>query len=134
MNITNLSTSPKSNSDFSNVIDAINTATPGPVAAQSQGGFGALGQGDFLTLMVAHLQQQDPFEPVDNKEMLAQMAQFSSLAGSAETNATLVDIATKLDALIAVQTPQSFPIHTPAAEGSVTPNNPETSPTEEPVT
>jgi flagellar hook assembly protein FlgD len=28
------------------------------------------------------MQQQDPFDPVDNKEMLAQMAQFSSLAGS----------------------------------------------------
>lgn len=62
-----------------------------------------LGHGDFLRLMVAQLQQQDPFEPVDNKDMLAQMAQFSALAGSSETNDTLAQISDKLDALIAVQ-------------------------------
>ena len=49
------------------------------------------------------VQQQDPFDPVDNKEMLAQMAQFSSLAGTAETNETLGKIVDKLDALIAAQ-------------------------------
>ncbi|RDC59155.1 Basal-body rod modification protein FlgD [Alteripontixanthobacter maritimus] len=85
-------------------IDAVNAARSGPVGPKSDAGFGALGQGDFLTLMVAQLQQQDPFDPVDNKEMLAQMAQFSSLAGTAETNVTLGDIAAKLDALIAAQT------------------------------
>ncbi len=46
------------------------------------------------------MQQQDPFEPVDNKDMLAQMAQFSALAGSAETNEMLERIADKLDQLI----------------------------------
>ena len=46
------------------------------------------------------MQQQDPFDPVDNKDMLAQMAQFSALAGSAETNAQLEMIAKKLDQLI----------------------------------
>ena len=38
-------------------------------------------QGDFLRLMTAQLSQQDPFNPVDNQQMVAQMAQFSSLAG-----------------------------------------------------
>tara|TARA_R100000049_G_C1956066_1_gene111202 strand:+ start:1794 stop:2102 length:309 start_codon:yes stop_codon:yes gene_type:complete len=60
-----------------------------------------LGQGDFLRLLTVQMQQQDPFDPVDNKEMLAQMAQFSSLAGTAETNTTLEKIVEKLDALIA---------------------------------
>ena len=60
-----------------------------------------LGQADFLRLLTVQMQQQDPFEPVDNKEMLAQMAQFSSLAGTAETNTTLEKIVEKLDALIA---------------------------------
>ncbi len=79
---------------------------PGTVArASSQGGIGALDQGDFLRLMLAQLQQQDPLEPVDNKDMLAQMAQFTALAGSTETNQTLADISAKLDALIAVQKP-----------------------------
>ena len=48
-----------------------------------------MGQGDFLRLMTTQLSQQDPFDPVDNQQMVAQMAQFSSLAGISETNTTL---------------------------------------------
>jgi len=69
-------------------------------AATTGRGMDSLGQGDFLLLLTVQMQQQDPFDPVDNKEMLAQMAQFSSLAGVSETNATLEQIAEKLDLLI----------------------------------
>lgn len=82
-------------------LKAINGASDG--VAENNSAYAALGQGDFLKLMITQLQQQDPFEPVDNKEMLAQMAQFSTLAGSTTTNQTLTDISDKLDALIAVQ-------------------------------
>ena len=53
-------------------------------------------QGDFLTLMTAQLKNQDPFEPVDNSQMVAQMAQFSSLSGITEMSTTLKAIASKL--------------------------------------
>ena len=66
-------------------------------------GFDSLGQGDFLRLMTTQMQMQDPFSPVDNKEMLAQMAQFSSLAATSDMSQTLVSIADKLDALLALQ-------------------------------
>lgn len=80
------------------------TATPAITASPAANdSFNSLGQGDFLRLMVAQLQQQDPFDPVDNKDMLAQMAQFSALAGSTETNATLSQIVARLDTLIAAQ-------------------------------
>lgn len=69
-------------------------------AATTGRGMDSLGQGGFLRLLTVQMQQQDPFDPVDNKEMLAQMAQFSSLAGVSETNATLEQIAEKLDLLI----------------------------------
>jgi len=69
-------------------------------AATTGRGMDSLGQGDFLRLLTVQMQQQDPFDPVDNKEMLAQMAQFSSLAGVSETDATLEQIAEKLDLLI----------------------------------
>jgi flagellar basal-body rod modification protein FlgD len=72
-------------------------------AATPKTGLGALGQDDFLKLLTTQLQQQDPTDPVDNKEMLAQMAQFSSLAGVSEMNATLKAIAAKLDAVLAAQ-------------------------------
>lgn len=48
-----------------------------------------LGQEDFLTLMTTQLQNQDPFAPMENGDFLAQMAQFSSVAGLDKINETL---------------------------------------------
>ncbi|MCR5870501.1 MULTISPECIES: flagellar hook assembly protein FlgD [unclassified Sphingomonas] len=61
-------------------------------------GTSAMDQSDFLTLMTAQMKNQDPFDPVDNTQMVAQMAQFSSLAGISEMNTTLQAIAAKLNA------------------------------------
>lgn len=57
---------------------------------------GALDQAAFLKLMTTQLQTQDPFSPVDNTQMVAQMAQFSSVAGISEMNASLKDIQASL--------------------------------------
>ncbi len=38
-----------------------------------------LGQEDFLKILVAQMSNQDPMEPTNNGEFLAQMAQFSAL-------------------------------------------------------
>lgn len=84
-------------------IDALNA----PSSSRAQSGYSALGQGDFLKLLTVQLKLQDPLEPVDNKEMLAQMAQFSALANSTATQATLEEISTKLDQLIQIQTPRT---------------------------
>lgn len=72
-------------------------------APRPQSAMGNLDQGDFLRLLTVQLRQQDPLAPVDNKDMLAQLAQFSALAGSTTANARLTEISDKLDALIAVQ-------------------------------
>ena len=55
-----------------------------------------LGQAAFLKLMTAQLRNQDPFKPVENEAMVAQMAQFSSVAGISEMNQTLKSIAGQL--------------------------------------
>lgn len=51
-----------------------------------------LGQKDFLRLMTAQLQNQDPFAPMENGEFIAQMAQFSTVDGLENINQTLDDI------------------------------------------
>lgn len=40
---------------------------------------GNLGKNEFLKILVTQLQNQDPLNPVDDKEFIAQMAQFSTL-------------------------------------------------------
>lgn len=55
-----------------------------------------LDQSAFLKLMTTQLKTQDPFEPVDNTQMVAQMAQFSSVAGISEMNTSLKGIQTSL--------------------------------------
>lgn len=67
------------------------------------GGLGSLDGADFLRLLTTQLTFQDPLEPADNEAMLAQMAQFSALAATTESGATLEDISAKLDRLIAAQ-------------------------------
>jgi flagellar basal-body rod modification protein FlgD len=52
-----------------------------------------MGQSDFLKLMTAQMAHQDPFAPMDNGDFVAQMAQFSSVAGISEMNETMSDIA-----------------------------------------
>src|SRR3954469_966156 len=39
----------------------------------------SLGKDEFLKLLVTQLQHQDPMNPMDDKDFMGQMAQFSSL-------------------------------------------------------
>ena len=52
----------------------------------------ALGKDDFLRLLITLLKYQVPISPVDDKEFIAQMAQFRSLEQMHTINATLRDM------------------------------------------
>jgi flagellar basal-body rod modification protein FlgD len=49
-----------------------------------------INQTDYLKLFMQQLSYQDPLQPVDNREFMAQMAQFSALQEARGTNENLV--------------------------------------------
>lgn len=51
-----------------------------------------INQEDFIRLFLTQLQFQDPLEPVDNREFLAQLAQFTSLEQSRQTSQNTTDL------------------------------------------
>ena len=61
----------------SDVIGALGLGAPPASAAASS----ELGQEDFLRLLTTELRFQDPTEPLDSKEFLGQIAQFTSVDG-----------------------------------------------------
>jgi flagellar basal-body rod modification protein FlgD len=65
------------------------SAAPAAAAAAPVAGTPALGQGDFLKLLMAQMQNQDPLKPMDDTAMIAQMAQFSALQATQQLNATI---------------------------------------------
>lgn len=48
-------------------------------AQSKQTGNSALGKDEFLKILMAQLQNQDPLSPMEDKDFIAQMAQFTSL-------------------------------------------------------
>lgn len=82
------------------VIDGLNAATTAAPVGAPAGAIGgqALDQRSFLRLLTTQLTTQDPFNPVDNTQMVAQMAQFSQVAGIAEMNQSLRTIAAGMNA------------------------------------
>lgn len=51
-----------------------------------------VGEADYLKLFMQELTYQDPLKPVDNREFMAQMAQFSALQETKTTNKYLTQL------------------------------------------
>jgi flagellar basal-body rod modification protein FlgD len=68
--------------------NAANTST-GSTTDTSANPASTLSQANFLQLLVAQLQNQDPMDPQSDTDMAAQMAQFSSLQESTNLSGSL---------------------------------------------
>ena len=66
------------------------TGTSGATAAKSKGN-DVVNQAEFMKLLVAQLQNQDPLNPLDSANFSAQLAQFSSLEQLTQINQKLAD-------------------------------------------
>ncbi len=62
-------------------------------------GTDALGKDQFLQLLVLQMQNQDPMSPTDNTEMIAQLAQFSSLEQMQNLNESFETLSGNIDQL-----------------------------------
>jgi flagellar basal-body rod modification protein FlgD len=93
----------------------ITPITPAPRATANANA--ALDQTAFLRLMTTQLKQQDPFNPMDNTQMVAQMAQFSSVAGISEMNTSLRGIAAQISTQTALL--ESIRAATPTAQQEI---------------
>lgn len=84
-------TSTDTSNSLGSLTDPTSASTTVNSSAMSQ-----LNQNDFLRLMTTQLTTQDPFNPVDNTQMVAQMAQFSQVAGIAQMNQSLQQLVTSM--------------------------------------
>ena len=62
-----------------------------------------LGKNEFLELLVAQLNNQDPLSPQENGEFIAQLAQFSTVEGIEKMNSTMDAMATSFQSSQALQ-------------------------------
>lgn len=67
--------------DLSAISNSLNASISGQTAAALAGNRDALGQEDFLKLMITQFRNQDPTQPTDSTQFLGQLAQFSTVSG-----------------------------------------------------
>lgn len=63
---------------------------------------GAMGKDQFVQLLITQMKNQDPMNPMDGKDLAAQLAQFSSVE-------QLININAKLDSFTSLLTPPPSP-------------------------
>lgn len=68
------------------MIESIGAGTQQNTADSTVTNQAAIGQDDFLEILLTQLTFQDPLKPLDNQEFIAQMAQFTNLEQTRQLN------------------------------------------------
>ncbi len=79
-------------------MNTIDPALPafGAPSPSATSGDAELGSADYLTLMVAQIQNQDPFSPMENGQFVAELAQFSTVSGIEDLNQNFSTLAASI--------------------------------------
>src|SRR5580658_7149855 len=75
----------------------VNPSTAGSASGSSSAssataGIGGLTINDFLTLMTAQLQNQDPLNPTDSNQFLSQLSELSTVEGITQLNTSMTSL------------------------------------------
>ncbi|KAF0096119.1 MAG: flagellar basal-body rod modification protein FlgD [Puniceicoccaceae bacterium 5H] len=89
-----ISTALSSSTDTAAIRDAVNSQLE---ANEAEG----MGQEDFFSLLLTQLTNQNPLDPMNDQEFVAQMAQFSSLEKMTDMNTQMSTLTQSQSSLIA---------------------------------
>lgn len=91
--ITNVKTGSLSESELKRLAEIMKAQESDTSKANSQ----KLGKDQFLNILMTQLQHQDPMSPLEDKDFIAQMAQFSSLEQLTNMNTTMTKLSTAME-------------------------------------
>jgi flagellar basal-body rod modification protein FlgD len=83
-------------STVNDIASAANAAGIASVTTKKNKSPSELGISEFLTLMSAQLQNQDPLKPLDSTQFVAQLAQFGTVSGVQNMQTSLSSLSTAL--------------------------------------
>lgn len=69
-------------------VQAVQNQSPATQASQA---FNQLGKDEFLLLLIAQLRNQNPLEPMEQKEFIAQLAQLNSVEQMKQLNTNITE-------------------------------------------
>ncbi|MEW6387363.1 MAG: flagellar hook capping FlgD N-terminal domain-containing protein [Thermodesulfobacteriota bacterium] len=85
--------------DTTSTLAATSSSSTSTSTALTSATNSTMGKEDFLQLLITQLQNQDPLNPEDPKDFVAQLAQFTSLEQQINTNSNLENLSKSLGTL-----------------------------------
>lgn len=99
------------------MISSVSSTSPNNASSSTSATSAASMQDQFLTLLVAQLQNQDPTAPMDNAQLTSQMAQISTVSGIEKLNDTVSSVTGQFSSMQLLQG-ASMIGHTVLSEGN----------------